>query len=776
MLWHDCARVGACREDYRAGVTSPPRSQADDIRGRSDDELVALLLARPDLGRPAPTDLTSLAARVGTRASTQRAVDSLDRAHLSTLEAVAVAPADATAATVADLLGAPEAQVAPLLADLWRHALVWGSPQQPHASRTVLEVLGPYAADLGPSAPHLPLVLAGPAAVRERAAQAPPPAQAVLDRLVAGPPVATAASGSGAAAAGVRWLAEHDLVLVGEDGQVILPREVGIALRAGHSHVQPDLLPPSVTGTTLSAALVDAAAGARITELLDRLDELVDAWGARPPRVLRAGGLAVRDLAALARRLDLPPADAALVAELAVGAGLVADDGEVHPAWSPTAAYDDDVTRPAAQRWARLVTGWWGSTRAAHLVGRTLPAGVVNALGPEVPWPPIRSLRHDILQVVADQPGGPDGGRVAPTAQAIEQQLRWRRPRRLPRDRGDLHEVVAAVLHEADVLGVLGHGALSTAGQALVDSARPEPDALAQAVAPLLPEPVDRVILQGDLTAVAPGPLAGDLATFVKAVADVESRGGGTVYRFSEGSVRRALDAGWDADLVLDRLAAASITPVPQPLDYLVRDTARRHGAVRVGAAGGYLRSDDTSLLEEIVSARATAVLGLRRIAPTVVVSRADPATLLEVLREAGYAPVAESSGGAVVHAVARPRRVDRRGREAEVASRVPSLADAQALVSAMRTGEDTVRQRRDRAAAAGQPELALTDPTATIALVRDAIAERSPVWVAHVDRFGETERLLLVPERIEGGRVQGTVEGRPRSLSVHRISGAGPA
>ncbi len=55
------------------------------------------------------------------------------------------------------------------------------------------------------------------------------------------------------------------------------------------------------------------------------------------------------------------------------------------------------------------------------------------------------------------------------------------------------------------------------------------------------------MLIQADLTAVAPGPLESALARRLQLVADVESRGGATVYRFTPGSVRRALDVGWSA-------------------------------------------------------------------------------------------------------------------------------------------------------------------------------------------------------------------------------------
>jgi hypothetical protein len=72
-------------------------------------------------------------------------------------------------------------------------------------------------------------------------------------------------------------------------------------------------------------------------------------------------------------------------------------------------------------------------------------------------------------------------------------------------------------------------------------------------------------------------------------LADVESRGGATVYRFSAGSLRRAFDAGWTGAEVHAFLDRHSRTPVPQPLGYLVDDIARRHGHLRIGAAAVYL-------------------------------------------------------------------------------------------------------------------------------------------------------------------------------------------
>ncbi len=76
------------------------RSLADDLRARTDDDLAALLIARPDLARPAASDLTALAARSTTRSSTARAIDGLDLTTLQVLEAAAEAGATSAFYTV----------------------------------------------------------------------------------------------------------------------------------------------------------------------------------------------------------------------------------------------------------------------------------------------------------------------------------------------------------------------------------------------------------------------------------------------------------------------------------------------------------------------------------------------------------------------------------------------------------------------------------------------------------------------------------------------------
>ena len=499
------------------------------------------------------------------------------------------------------------------------------------------------------------------------------------------------------------------------------------------------------------------------------VDELAADWGPRPPRVLRAGGLSVRDFKRLASVLDVDPPHAAFVVETAYAAGLLADDGSLEPVWAPTPGYDDWQQKPSAHRWVRLSRDWVASGRAPHLVS-TVPAGggsPVNALSGEVVYPPMRQLRGDVLAELAGLPSG-----QAPDLDSLTARIRWRRPMR----RAEIIEAVtAAVLREAEWLGITGRGALSTAGRLLIDR-KAGPSAAEEAIDTHLPSPVEHVLLQADLTAVAPGRLEGSLAQFMRLVADVESRGGATVYRFSPQSVRRALDAGWSSTQVLTALQDASSTPVPQPLEYLVGDIARRHGQTRVGSVSSYVRSDDTTVLDTMMADRELAALQLRRVAPTVVVSQAHTLVVLEMLRENGFAPVAETTeGGVQIPRVAQHRTPARRSPAAAVITSAVDEELTETLISSLRAGEESAAFERARARSQPGPRLPSTEPAVALALLREASADSLGVWIGYADADGRTQRILFYPKRIEGGRAFGSVDGSDveHAFSIHRITGA---
>ncbi|MBE3076646.1 MAG: helicase-associated domain-containing protein [Actinobacteria bacterium] len=751
---------------------SAVRSLADDVRSRSDEQLRELVRRRPDLARPAPSDLTSLAARASTRASVQRALDGLDRGHLQVLETLVVSGDPVDLARAAQLLGRSARSLDGFVRELWDRAVLWRSSEGQHVVRAVSEVLGHHPAGLGPAIADLhgssPVWHASPEALDSVIASAPASARSILDMLTWGPPIGTLSPGGPMAAAGA-WLLSHQLISALSGDLVALPREVALRLRGGKLHRETALTAPPLTVIAHEQSSVDAAAGGQASELLGLVDELAADWGPRPPRVLRAGGLSVRDFKHLAAILDVDPAHAAFVVETAYAAGLLADDASLEPVWAPTPGYDEWQQRPSAQRWVRLGRDWLVSGRAPHLVSTVPASGVspINALSSEVVYPPMRQLRGDVLTELAALPEG-----QAPELGSLADRIRWRRPMR----RAEIIEAVTtAVLREAEWLGITGRGALSTAGRLLFENTG-GPSAAEEAMSTHLPSPVEHVLLQADLTAVAPGRLEGSLAQFMRLVADVESRGGATVYRFSPESVRRGLDSGWSSAHVLTALQDASRTPVPQPLEYLVGDVARRHGQTRVGSVSAYIRSDDTTVLDTMLADRGLAALQLRRVAPTVVVSQAHTLVVLEMLRENGFAPVAETTeGGVMIPRVSHHRTPARRSPVSPTLTSVVDDELTETLVSALRAGEESAAYERARAQSQPGPRLPSTEPAVALALLREASADSLGVWIGYADADGRTTRILFYPKRIEGGRAYGSVEGSnvERAFSIHRITGA---
>ncbi|MFI1678923.1 helicase-associated domain-containing protein [Streptomyces sp. NPDC020607] len=298
-------------------------------------------------------------------------------------------------------------------------------------------------------------------------------------------------------------------------------------------------------------------------------------------------------------------------------------------------------------------------------------------------------------------------------------------------------------------------------------------------LAPLLPEPLDHVLLQADLTAVAPGPLERPLGDALAVLADVESKGGATVYRFTPGSVRRALDAGQSASDLHAFLTAHSRTPVPQPLAYLIDDVARKHGHLRIGAASAYVRCDDEALLNEILADKRAQSLRLRRLAPTVLAAQADPGTLLDGLRAMGFAPAAESAEGDVLITRAHAHRTPPRSAPEPVPDGPPLPGDTLigAAVRAIRAGDLASTAPRKEAPTSTSPSdgnLPRTTAAETLATMQAAVLTGEALWIGYVNAEGTASQRVIAPVRVEGGFVTAYdhTADEVRTYPLHRVTG----
>ncbi|MFG2989928.1 helicase-associated domain-containing protein [Streptomyces sp. NPDC048257] len=506
---------------------------------------------------------------------------------------------------------------------------------------------------------------------------------------------------------GTDWLAARGLVVpVGLD-LVELPYEVARALRHEGATPSPRLEAEPLTATAPLPPGWEGEGGTAAAAAAWRAELVLRALAAEPVAIRKAGGIAVRDTRRLARAAGADEADTRLWLDLAVNAGLAAPQDD-EPAPASRGRRNSKGPKPSARL---LPSDRYDAWAAAPAAGKLLPLLAAWAVVPAVlsHWPdpdetPVAlispqdedavTLRTGVLRALATLP---DGHGLTANARGYTELLSlaaWFQPAlraHLAADAtGELTgpdgvlDRMAATLTEAALLGVVAHGALTPVGRSLcrlleagaahhypaVPGADTDPSArgseglsedlslrpiLAKAVTALredlyaaLPEPSDRARFQSDLTATVTGAPAPALADLLSAVGDIESEGHAVVWRITATSIRRALDAGWSADELLDRLTAASEreTPLPQPLAYTIKDTARTHGQLKVVRSACCIRSDDTALIAEVAQARGLTKLRLRRIAPTVLISTAPPEETLSALRTAGYAPTQEAETG----------------------------------------------------------------------------------------------------------------------------------
>ncbi|MEY4657312.1 MAG: hypothetical protein RL466_125 [Actinomycetota bacterium] len=726
------------------------RSFADYLRALDDEALISMFTHRPDLVTPVPPDIASLAVRASSAPSLARAVDALNKWQLQVLEVCAILQEPFSEKEVVALT---EKSALFVLPGLIERGLLYTDKDGLRTPTNLKEVLGNEIAGLGPhSMAKLKL---------KKLDDAPAAAEKVLSAMVWGPPRGTI-SDIKKPSAGVAWLLEEGFLIPFNQQTVVLPREVAIYLRGNKVHRELEVAQPSITGGKRDLRNIQLAAIANITTFLRWTEEVLNYWAQEPATALRSGGLGVRELKELSLHLGVEESCAAFIAEVAYVAGLLtieADDRIL-----PTTQFDIWLMQTPSARWQALTSAWLISSRVPGLVGKEGSKNVAP-LGPELDRANAASARRLTLDLLREN------STIAPDFDSLYQAALWLAPSK--RAGGLQRDYLAWTIRECEWLGITGQGVVSQYGIDFLEGGD------CAAIDSDLPKTVDHILIQSDNTAIAPGPLEHEVAQELALIADVESRGGATVFRFSESSIRRGLDHGRTGDEIAKFLTKTSKTPVPQPLEYLIADVAKKHGKLRVGNTASFIRCEDPALIAQIMGDKRLEILSLRRIAPEVLISTFDAAEAMHILRSYGYLPAGEDAKGLLLSGP-RVQRAQGKARPPRIIGEYerPDSLQIEGALRALRTGEKSSRKQSTMRNIATEALGSLPRTTAneTLELLSDHLQNQpnKSLSIGYADNNGLVSHRIIDPLKLSAGSLlaRDHASGEVQTFRIARITG----
>jgi hypothetical protein len=658
-----------------------PRSLADDLRARTPGQISRLLWLRPDLLHPWPADMSQLARRAADDASVLEAMQSLNTTALRVLEVYACLH-EADAMVVAQGLPEEPEAVQAAVDELWSMALLWGAPGSYRITRAAQQAYGPFPCGLA---------AAGPAGVEPAKVEAlsVDMDQDLLHRLVWSNP-----------------LHDEPFALAATRGEeFVLPREAALVLRGG-MYLPPVAGPPEHPASRRSPghSLWGPLAGVRYTVTSLAREAMV--WHS-------VRGVSRRTLSERAERMAVPVEDLMAWLELAAGAGLI---GAADDHLAPTAAADTWLGGPPSEMWGALIRAWLEGDRPLRAC-RPDELGVVTSTG----QPRTAHHRAHILQVWP--------AHTALDAEGLTQTVAWHRPR--------MHRAIeqaADVYWEAAMLGLV-EGSVTT------DALVALPDVTAAALC--LPEAAEQgsLVVQPDHTIVAPVSVDNATWNLIDSVSHVESWGPATVHRLDPARLRSAV-SGHDPDELRAALARASRTPLPQSVEYAVRDAAR----------GASARVFPATIIEPgEQDAQAMRDLGFQELTPQVFSTDQPPDVVHRRLAAAG------------IGTTAPPRQEWANPLDHPRPAAAPDPQAVTRLVAHL-VGDDARTE-------ASPPPLQDADPATMVDVCRRAIADDQRLWLRYSD--GSQVRTEYVePIELRSGRLTGwsLSTGRTVGVPISRI------
>lgn len=562
-----------------------------------------------------------------------------------------------------------------------------------------------------------------------------------------------------------------------------------------------ELSADSSNSATTAQETTDSGATATGLEACREISSLLDLLDTHPVPMLKNGGLGQRSSKLLAQHLERTTAEVYRVVALAHAAGVIGT-GEPHPLpaegegnyLAPTRRADEWQEADLPTRWTMLLRGWldslWPWWTLLPDTGGTTQFGGTEAhqrlLHPEFSHHRLAFYRRLVVRGYARS-----SARDPITAHELWQDLLFLYPKLITQQ---TQALLTPLLQEAEWVGAISNGRLSTPALALLADEEPT-DPVLSAAHKLCPAAVSEFIVQADFTVMCPGPLEYAVRSELELIAKLESPGLASLYRIEESSVRRGLDAGRSGEQIIAFLREHSLTPVPDSMISVIRELARHHGGLRGGPAVSYLRCEDPETLDLLEHSAVAEEIAIHRIAPTVLISQRPLAAVVQVLAQHNFYAVAEDSSGHGVDIRLSPARVPQpRAKPTSAprvdAARIAGIVDklgshdrgssagsstessAVAGVASPQTPRKTASintTSTSRASTSAAPATSTAEISNTVEL-----AQRSGrlLAVGYANKSGERQQVRATVLSIFGGNVDIRVagDGSVRRIPLHRI------
>jgi hypothetical protein len=263
-----------------------------------------------------------------------------------------------------------------------------------------------------------------------------------------------------------------------------------------------------------------------------------------------------------------------------------------------------------------------------------------------------------------------------------------------------------------------------------------------------LPAVQSRIILQADLSIIAPGPLPTKTEAMLRRFANTESIGLASTYRLSALSVCHGIETGMSTEEIGEILSSTFGAKLPQPVEYLLNEVKSRFGRLVVteapiGETRSYIESSDNVLLTEVGNDPRLRPFSLIRPSSERLSCRFEPSVVYFGLRECGYLAIRKDANGKVISPIEASETAQAKVVANKWDDAIARIREAD--LSSSKAGNDEVMTRQVQLAIRNKAKLAITVnlPDGT-----QSVIELEPSGIANGrlrgrDRKAQVERTL---------------------------------